>query len=149
MGAAQGMAYLASQNIVHRDLAARNLLVLKQEDDYTVKVSDFGLSRAVGEVSVYTASTGKVAVKWTAPEAMKHGVFTTKSDVYSFGVVLWEIYTRGDAPWGWMSNNDAFEAVVNGEQLPQPGDWDKRYYKLMQKYVSKRKNFSRIDFYFS
>ena len=53
LGAAQGMTYLASQHIVHRDLAARNLLVLKQDDEWTVKVSDFGLSRAVGEVSIY------------------------------------------------------------------------------------------------
>src|SRR5690606_36933317 len=35
------------------------------------------------------------ALRWTAPEALINGTFTTKSDVYSFGVTFWEILTYG------------------------------------------------------
>ena len=100
------------------------------------------------------SNTGKVAVKWTgnsrllcqffltknysftcltAPEAMKLGTFTSKSDVYSFGVVVWEIFTHGDSPWGWLSNNDAFAEVTAGNVLPQPPNCEKTYYNLMLK----------------
>lgn len=50
--AAAGMNELASQNIIHRDLALRNLLVTQEQEQYVVKVGDFGLSRAT-ESGVY------------------------------------------------------------------------------------------------
>jgi len=42
---AQGMAYLESKNYVHRDLAARNVLLV---DEHHAKISDFGMSKALG-----------------------------------------------------------------------------------------------------
>lgn len=44
------MEYLESMRFVHRDLAARNVLVV---DDENVKISDFGMSRAIGVGSDY------------------------------------------------------------------------------------------------
>ena len=42
--------------------ACRNLLVLKQEDEWTSKVTDFGLSRTTGASSAYRTHDGKFAV---------------------------------------------------------------------------------------
>jgi len=42
---AVGMAYLESKNFVHRDLAARNVLLV---DESYAKISDFGMSKALG-----------------------------------------------------------------------------------------------------
>ena len=39
-----GLAYLASSKFVHRDIAARNMLIAA---DYTIKITDFGLSRQI------------------------------------------------------------------------------------------------------
>ena len=62
-----GMAYLESRHVVHRDLAARNVLVA---EDSTAKVSDFGLARDEN----FSLDGGKLPIKWTAPEALKHNV---------------------------------------------------------------------------
>ena len=52
----QGMQYLHDKNIVHRDLATRNVLVTKDEN---MKISDFGLSRMLGEKDYYRIMKGK------------------------------------------------------------------------------------------
>jgi len=51
------MAYLEQMRFVHRDLAARNVLVASES---SVKISDFGMSRALGMGSdYYTVSVFK------------------------------------------------------------------------------------------
>jgi c-src tyrosine kinase len=61
------MEYLESKKVVHRDLAARNVLI---SEEGLAKVSDFGLARDEN----VSAEGGKLPIKWTAPEALKHGV---------------------------------------------------------------------------
>ena len=61
LGAAKGMEYLASKNIVHRDLACRNLLVREEGGKYVVKVSDFGMSKFVE--NYYVSTSNKIPVK--------------------------------------------------------------------------------------
>lgn len=87
----EGMEHLHSHNIVHRDLAARNLLLDKRQN--TVKVCDFGLSRAL-EDTYYRATQSKMPIKWTSPEAIRYRKFTPKSDVWSYGVTMWEVFYR-------------------------------------------------------
>ncbi|XP_038067749.1 tyrosine-protein kinase SYK-like isoform X4 [Patiria miniata] len=66
---AKGMQYLESQKFVHRDLAARNVLLV---DETFAKISDFGMSKALGlDSQYYVAETaGRWPLKWYAPECI-------------------------------------------------------------------------------
>lgn len=45
----EALAYLHSKGIVHRDLKPENLILASNEDDYNVKIADFGLATFVKE----------------------------------------------------------------------------------------------------
>uniref|UniRef100_A0A8C5CK38 Tyrosine-protein kinase n=1 Tax=Gadus morhua TaxID=8049 RepID=A0A8C5CK38_GADMO len=127
---ASGMDYLENRKCIHRDLAARNCLVGEQ---HVVKISDFGMSREE-EDGVYSATGGlrQVPVKWTAPEALNYGRYTTESDVWSFGVVLWETFSRGMTPYTSMSNQQTRDELERGYRMPAPPACPPEVYRLMQ-----------------
>ncbi|KAG6441774.1 tyrosine-protein kinase Fer isoform X2 [Manduca sexta] len=125
--AAAGMRYLESKNCIHRDLAARNCLV---GDDNIVKISDFGMSR---EEEEYIVSGGmkQIPIKWTAPEALNFGKYTSLCDVWSYGVLMWEIFSKGDTPYAGMSNSRAREKIDTGYRMPAPESCPEDVYALM------------------
>uniref|UniRef100_A0A8C7R5X8 Tyrosine-protein kinase n=1 Tax=Oncorhynchus mykiss TaxID=8022 RepID=A0A8C7R5X8_ONCMY len=126
---ASGMEYLESKKCIHRDLAARNCLVGEQS---RVKISDFGMSREQQD-GVYSAAGGlkQIPVKWTAPEALNYGRYTTESDVWSFGVLLWEIFSRGVTPYTSMSNQQTRDEVEKGYRMLAPNSCPPDVYAIM------------------
>ena len=41
----------------------------------------------------------QIPIKWTAPEALNYGKYTSLCDVWSFGVLCWEIFSKGGTPY--------------------------------------------------
>lgn len=122
------MRYLESKNCIHRDLAARNCLI---DFENSVKISDFGMSREeeeyIGMViyayiilvlnNLFPVSDGmkQIPVKWTAPEALNFGKYTSLCDVWSYGILMWEIFSKGDTPYSGMTNSRARERIDTGK----------------------------------
>uniref|UniRef100_A0A8C6VV44 non-specific protein-tyrosine kinase n=1 Tax=Nothobranchius furzeri TaxID=105023 RepID=A0A8C6VV44_NOTFU len=128
--AAAGMAYLESKNCIHRDLAARNCLV---GDNNVLKISDFGMSRQEDD-GVYSSSGLKqIPIKWTAPEALNYGRYSSESDVWSYGVLLWETFSLGVCPYPGMTNQQAREQVEKGYRMTCPQRCPDEVYKVMQR----------------
>ncbi|XP_076252921.1 tyrosine-protein kinase Fer isoform X1 [Rhynchophorus ferrugineus] len=127
LDAAAGMRYLESKNCIHRDLAARNCLVGYNN---IVKISDFGMSR---EEEEYIVSDGmkQIPIKWTAPEALNFGKYTSLCDVWSYGILCWEIFSRGGTPYSGMNNSKAREKIDSGYRMPAPENTPDEMYRLM------------------
>ncbi|KAA3673485.1 insulin-like growth factor 1 receptor [Paragonimus westermani] len=117
---ADGMVYLADQQLIHRDLAARNCLV---DSSLTVKIADFGLARFLDGSEYYRKyGQARLPIRWMSPEALSSAYFTLKSDVWSYGVVLWEIVTYAALPYSGLSHEQVIQHVINGGQLDL-SDW--------------------------
>ena len=82
-------------NIVHCDIKPHNILMMP---DGHVKVTDFGIARAVSSSTMTYSGSVMGSVHYFSPEQAKGTVITTKSDVYSLGVVLYEMLT-GQLPF--------------------------------------------------
>lgn len=77
-------------NLVHCDIKPHNILVMP---DGHIKVTDFGIARAVSTSTMTYSGSVMGSVHYFSPEQAKGTVITTKSDVYSLGVVLYEMLT--------------------------------------------------------
>jgi activated CDC42 kinase 1 len=145
------MMYLEKNRLIHRDLAARNILVFNKNK---VKISDFGLSRALGVGKDYYKTNFNVNLKlpiaWCSPECVNFLKFTSASDVWAFAVCLWEMFSYGFQPWPAFTGQQILEAIdkPNFQRLEQPECCPKEYYALMLKCWNhdplKRPKFSEI-----
>ena len=130
----QGMKYLEAKRLIHRDLAARNILVFSKNE---VKVSDFGLSRALGVGKDYYQTNFNVNLKlpiaWCAPECINFLKFTSASDVWAFGVTLWEMFSYGFQPWAAQTGQQILQSIdePHFQRLEQPVHCPKEHYNLM------------------
>jgi eukaryotic-like serine/threonine-protein kinase len=99
---ASGLAYAHRQGLLHRDVKPANILVTK---DDVVKLSDFGIARAVSEHTLGVTQPGMVmgSVAYISPEQAQGHNIDERSDLYSVGVVLYQMLTgalpfSGDTP---------------------------------------------------
>ena len=93
--AARAVAAAHDRGIVHRDIKPGNLLVAR---DGRVKVTDFGIARALSESALTLPGTTLGSVHYFSPEQARGEMATPASDIYSLGIVLYELLT-GRRPW--------------------------------------------------
>ena len=85
---AEALAYLHAVEIIHRDVKTTNILL---DNNFHVKVADFGLAAFVGRDFSRVLTTIRGTVGYLAPEWLSGVAITPKIDVYGFGMVLLEI----------------------------------------------------------
>ena len=103
--------------LVHRDIKPENVLIGPRD---RIKVADFGLARAVTEVTSTTSGTILGTVAYLAPELVAHGVTDTRTDVYAVGILLYEMLTGAQPFSGETPIQVAYQHVH--AEMPAPSD---------------------------
>ena len=97
IGVGRGIEYLhqgCDIQILHFDIKPHNILL---DEDYTPKVSDFGLAKLYSiDKSMVSLTAARGTLGYIAPELFYKNIggVSYKSDVYSFGMLLMEMVGR-------------------------------------------------------
>lgn len=83
------------KGIIHRDIKPQNIIV---KSDGSIKILDFGIAIAKGNIQVTQANNVMGSVHYLAPELAKGKPASVQSDIYALGIVLFEMLS-GDVPF--------------------------------------------------
>jgi serine/threonine-protein kinase len=118
-----GLALQAAHDagVIHRDVKPGNLLIVRVNPDdpadVQVKVTDFGIARAVDAAPLTRTGMVMGTAHYLSPEQARAGKVTPSSDIYSLGVVAFECLT-GSRPF---TGDTAFAiAAAHAHQPPPP-----------------------------
>ena len=115
MQIAEGLAAAHKQGLVHRDIKPANILL--ENGVERVKITDFGLARAVDDASVTQSGTVAGTPMYMSPEQAEGLPIDHRSDLFSLGTVLYAMCT-GHPPFRATGTHAVLKRVI--EAAPRP-----------------------------
>ena len=130
-------------SLVSRDLKSQNLLI---DEEWTVKICDFGMSRTMSSTSTMTKLG---TLQWVAPEVLRNEKYSEKADVYSFAILVWELLER-KIPYSGRNSIEVAKKVAYSSLRPNvPAKCDPLLEKIMttcwQEQSSMRPTFDELQ----
>jgi serine/threonine-protein kinase len=112
MQTAAGLAAAHAQGLVHRDVKPANIML--EHGIERVRITDFGLARAVDDASVTQSGTVTGTPQYMAPEQANGGAVDQRADLFALGSTLYAMCT-GHAPFRGSSGWSVLRQVCETE----------------------------------
>ena len=133
---ADGLVHAHEKGIVHRDVNPSNIII---QENGTVKIIDFGLTKLLSGERITETGTVKGTVNYMSPEQAKGAAVDHRTDIWALGVVLYEMLT-GEKPFAAEFDQATIFLILN--QAPaalqalnsaMPGDLEHIILKSLEK----------------
>jgi serine/threonine protein kinase len=115
MQAAEGLAAAHEQGLIHRDIKPANLLL--EDGAQRVKITDFGMARAVDDVKLTQSGVIAGTPLFMSPEQARGEALDQRSDLFSLGSVLYTLCT-GRAAFSAANTMAVLKRIC--EEKPRP-----------------------------
>ena len=115
MQIAEGLAAAHKQGKIHRDIKPANILL--ENGVERVKITDFGLARAVDDASVTQSGTIAGTPMYMSPEQAEGLSIDHRSDLFSLGTVLYAMCT-GHPPFRASGTHAVLKRVIDASPRP-------------------------------
>jgi serine/threonine protein kinase len=103
-----------AQGLVHRDVSPSNVLVSYEG---TVKLTDFGIAKAVDLTSATRTGTFKGKLGYASPEQVRGDALDRRSDIFALGILLYET-TTGVRTFAGPNEFAVLGRVARGDWVP-------------------------------
>lgn len=113
---AEALECTHKEGVIHRDIKSGNIMV---DNNGQVKVTDFGIAKAVQSESMTLTGTILGTPEYMSPEQAKGEKTDSRSDIYSLGIVLYEMLT-GEVPFKAETPYGVMQQHINVEAKPVP-----------------------------
>ncbi|MFC1650602.1 protein kinase [Candidatus Latescibacterota bacterium] len=84
------LSYAHKNGVIHRDLKPENIMI---NQNGRIVVMDFGIARAVQDISLTQTGTVIGSPLYMSPELAKGEKIDARSDIYSIGIILYQMAT--------------------------------------------------------
>lgn len=115
---AAGLAAAHAVNLIHRDIKPSNILLTTGLRE-RIKISDFGMARAVDDASMTQSGIIAGTPMYMAPEQARGETLDHRADLFSLGSVLYQM-AGGHPPFRAVNTMAVLERVC--EDTPRPLD---------------------------
>jgi uncharacterized protein (TIGR03067 family) len=112
---AEGLAAAHKHGFMHRDIKPANILL--ENGVERVKITDFGLARAVDDASVSQSGTVAGTPMYMSPEQAEGLPIDHRSDLFSLGTVLYAMCT-GHPPFRASGTHAVLRRVIDASPRP-------------------------------
>lgn len=119
-----------ANGIIHCDIKPHNILLT---EDRKVKVTDFGIARAINSSTIVNKEGILGSVHYLSPEQASGDSITEKTDIYSLGIVLYEMLTHHLPFEGETAVSIALKHMQN--DIPKPTKFNPAISPLLEECV--------------
>ena len=130
---------MAKNSFIHGDLKLQNILMKKENNKYTYKLTDYGVSQEFLRLTEKFLEKNGVP-KYTAPEVLNGEEPDIRSDLWSLGIIIYTLHFRKE-PYEGNNDRQVLDNIKkNGQNNLQQISNDPQFDHLIRKLLSQNPN---------